>query len=313
MVVPVVITVVVLVVFFRDISFGAIKANFLRIPGGYLAAFLVLSMAATLLRAWKYYILLSGRIGFKDIFLITLVRNFSVDLLPARTGALLLFMADQKKGIDLEEGASSFVVSVFYDGLALAFMLGGLLFFLETGSQRTPIYIGMAIIFVISIAMIFFAEIVLGFVLGWRMMKRFPRLMDSGEKIRRYLAGHRGNGERLTLLGLSLLIRLLKYVFIFILFEGVVRVGFRLETFSLFSFGLAGTELSSLIPIQGIGGFGTWELAFVYIFKALEIPAANIREAGFVIHITTQVWEYFIGLLAFIYLVVGTKRSEAKQ
>ncbi|MCP4217562.1 MAG: hypothetical protein GY765_23170, partial [bacterium] len=47
-------------------------------------------------------------------------------------------------------------VSVFYDGLALAVMLGGLLFFLETGVNRAAIYIGMAFIFCLSVVMIFF-------------------------------------------------------------------------------------------------------------------------------------------------------------
>ncbi|MCP5102706.1 MAG: hypothetical protein GY950_04970, partial [bacterium] len=84
------------------------------------------------------------------------------------------------------------------------------------------------------------------------------------------------------------------------------------ENFASFSFGLAGTELSSLLPIQGIGGFGTWELAFSVIFKALAIPAQNLKEAGIVIHITTQVWEYAIGFVALAYLFISS-RSTAKN
>jgi uncharacterized membrane protein YbhN (UPF0104 family) len=117
-----------------------------------------------------------------------------------------------------------------------------------------------------------------------------------------YLKEHKKNSERLRVFLLSLVIRIIKYLFVFILFEGVVHLGFGIKNFSLFSFGLAGTELSSMFPIQGPAGFGTWELAFTVIFKALEIPAENIKEAGFVIHITTQAWEYFIGLLALAYL-----------
>lgn len=306
-VIPIVITTAILYIFFSDISINDIKVNFLRIPLTYLGAFILLSLAATVLRAVKYHILLSKKLSFMDIFLITLVRNFSVDLLPARTASLVFYSwLTKKKGIALEEGASSFVVSVFYDGLALSFMLGGLIFFLETGVNQWAIYIGMGLIFSISVVMIFFADGIIRFILRQKTIKirRFPKLEGILKNINEYLIHHKKNSERLLVFFLSLVIRLIKYLFMFILFEGVVRIGGGLNTFATFSFGLAGTELSSLLPIQGIGGFGTWELAFSIVFKALEIPAENLREAGFVIHITTQVWEYSIGLLAFLYLFI---------
>ncbi|MCP4155648.1 MAG: flippase-like domain-containing protein [bacterium] len=310
--VPVLITIGVIYLFFRDISPGDIKENFLRISFAYLMVFVILSLLGTVLRAVKYHVLLSKKLSFKDIFLITLVRNFSVDLLPARSAALIFYSwLTRKKGISIEEGASSFVVSVFYDGLALCFMLGGLIFFLDTGINRLAIYIGMGVIFFISVVMIFFADGILGFVLGWKILQRFSRLEGKLKSIHEYLCQHKSNGERLYVFGLSLVIRVIKYLFVFVLFDGVVRVGFGLHAFSVFSFGLAGTEMSSLIPIQGIGGFGTWELAFAYIFKALQVPANNLKEAGFVIHITTQVWEYFIGILAFLFIYM--KKSPKKE
>ncbi len=300
---PVVVTVGVIVIFFRDISLSDIKTNFLRIPLSYLLAFVCLSMAATVLRAYKYHILLSKKLSFWDIFLITLVRNFSVDLLPARTASLVLYSwLTKRKGIALEEGASSFVVSVFYDALALAVMLGSFLFFLDTGLNPWAFYLGVGVMLAVSLTAIFFADPILRWVLTWKLTGRFPKIREILVNIETYLAQHTKMGERALVFALSLVIRLMKYVFIFILFEGVVRLGFGVNLFARFSFGLAGTELSSLLPIQGIGGFGTWELAFAYIFKALQIPAENIREAGFVIHITTQVWEYTIGLAAFLWL-----------
>jgi uncharacterized membrane protein YbhN (UPF0104 family) len=302
-VLPVVVLIFILYVFFHDITFKDIMENFLRIPGSYLLVFVLLSLLGTFIRAWKYHILLAKKLGFSDIFLITLVRNFSVDLLPGRAAALIFYSwLTKRKGIALEEGASSFVVSIFYDGLALCFMLGGLLFFLKTGVNQWPIYMGMAVIFFISIIMIFFADHIFNFVLKKKILNRFTKLEKVVKNIHEYLKEHKKNCERLKIFLLSLATRIVKYLFVFILFEGVVNLGFGVKNFSLFSFGLAGTELSSLFPIQGPAGFGTWELAFTVIFEALKIPAENIKEAGFVIHITTQVWEYLIGLLALAYL-----------
>ena len=315
--IPVAVLVIIILVAFRDISIADIVANFLKIPLSYLLAFILLSLLGTYLRALKYHILLAKKLRFGDIFLITLVRNFSVDLLPGRTAALILYSwLTKKKGIALEEGASSFVVSMFYDTLALSFMLAGLLFFLKTGMNQWPIYIAMAVIFIISIVMIFFSHHIFHFVLEKKLISHFPKLEKAAQKVYEYLAVHKSSPERLQVFLLSLATRLIKYLFVFILFEGVVRLGFGLENFSRFSFGLAGTELSSLFPIQGPAGFGTWELAFTIIFQALKIPAENIKEAGFVIHITTQVWEYFIGLLALAYLFFVNRektRRDAKK
>ncbi len=317
-VIPITITIAILYIFFRDISITDIKVNFLKIPLTYLAAFILLSLAGTVLRAFKYHILLSKKLSFLDIFLITLVRNFSVDLLPARTASLVFYSwFTKKKGVALEEGASSFVVSVFYDSLALSFMLGGLIFFLETSVNRWAIYTGMGLIFSISIVMIFFADGIIRFILRQKIieLKRFPKPEKILKNINAYLEEHKKNSERLYIFFLSLLIRLIKYIFIYILFEGVVKIGGGLHTFATFSFMLAVTELSALIPIQGLGGFGTWELAFLFTFKLffndLNLADDIIKTAGFVIHITTQVWEYFIGLLAFLYLSISIKKPRA--
>ena len=318
-VIPIVITAVILYIFFRDISFTDIKTNFLKIPLTYLAAFILLSLAGTVLRALKYHVLLSKKLSFLDILLITLVRNFSVDLLPARTASLVFYSwLTKKKGVALEEGASSFVVSVFYDALALSFMLGGLIFFLETSVNQWAIYTGMALIFSLSVVMIFFADGMIRFILRQKIIKirRFPKLEGILKNINDYLDQHKKNSERLYIFFLSLLIRLIKYIFIYILFEGVVKIGGGVHTFATFSFMLAITELSALIPIQGLGGFGTWELAFLFTFKLffpnLNFPDDIIKAAGFVIHITTQVWEYSIGLLAFLYLSISIKKPHPK-
>jgi uncharacterized membrane protein YbhN (UPF0104 family) len=171
----------------------------------------------------------------------------------------------------------------------------------------------MFIIFTLSVGFIFFADTILNIILKFKIIRRFTKLTNSLEKITAYLLEHKKNTERLMVFLLSFLIRIIKYVFIYVLFEGVVQLGGGLETFALFCFGLAGTELSALLPIQGLGGFGTWELAFALVFGALQIPADNLREAGFVIHITSQVWEYLIGLAAFVFITLGSKSSQKNK
>ncbi|MFH2107545.1 MAG: lysylphosphatidylglycerol synthase transmembrane domain-containing protein [Chrysiogenia bacterium] len=312
---PTAVLLIIVLVFFRSISPADITTNFLKIPAAYLIAFILLSLLGTVLRAWRYRILLSGKLAYKDVFLITLVRNFSVDLLPGRAAALGFYTwLAKKRGIALEEGASSFVISVFYDSIALVMMLGGLLFFLETEISRWPFYAGMAMLLFLSILVIFFSDRFFRFLLKGNTLRRLHLAGIAGTlgAINDYLQAHGKNSERLKIFAVSFALRLCKYLYNFILFEGVLHLGTGLKNFSLFSFGLAATELSALLPIQGPAGFGTWELAFSFVFTALHIPAANIKEAGIVIHITSQAWEYAIGLLALAYLAFsGSTRKAA--
>jgi uncharacterized membrane protein YbhN (UPF0104 family) len=306
---PVLVMAVIIAVFFRDLTPADILASFLRIPPAFLAAFALLSLLGTLFRTWQYSVLLSGELRFGSLFLITLVRNFSVDLLPGRSASLVLYSwLTRKKGIALEKGASSFVMSVFYDSLALTLMLGILLVSFSTGMNRWPIFAAMAILFAFSALVLFFSRPLLQFLLGNGRLRRLrlSRIEETVRLVCEYLAAHEGMRERLKLLGISFASRLCKYVYNYILFEGVLHLGVSLKHFSLFCFGLAATEASALIPVHGPAGFGTWELAFAFVFSALRVPAANIREAGFVIHITSQVWEYAIGLLALAYLAFAT-------
>ena len=302
---PAAVLFIIVFVFFRNISLDDIMANFFKIPFAYLLTFILLSLLGTMLRAWKYHILLSGKLAFKDIFLITLVRNFSVDLLPGRSAALIFYSwLTKKKGIALEEGASSFIISVFYDSIALVLMLGGLFFFLETEISRWFFFVVMVILLFLSALVIFFSDRFFQFLLKERKLSRLHLVKIEGtiRKINDYLLEHRKNSERLKIFTISFAGRIIKYMHNFILFEGVLHLGTGLKNFSLFCFGLAATEMSSLIPIQGPAGFGTWELAFSVVFSTLQIPAPNIKEAGFVIHITSQAWEYAIGLMALAYL-----------
>jgi uncharacterized membrane protein YbhN (UPF0104 family) len=194
-------------------------------------------------------------------------------------------------------------------------MLGGLLFFFETGMSRWPFLAAMAALFAVSALVLFFSGPFLRFLLQGDKLRRWHLAGIAGtlRAVSAYLAAHTRSGERVKLVGISFASRLCKYVYNFILFEGVLHLGVGLKNFSLFCFGLAVTEISSMLPIHGPAGFGTWELAFSLIFSALRVPADNIKEAGFVIHITSQVWEYSIGILALAFLafspVRGTTRS----
>ena len=92
---------------------------------------------------------------------------------------------------------------------------------------------------------------------------------------------------------------LLLYLSLYALFVGFSNLPLSPAGGALFSIGIAATELSSLLPVQGLAGFGTWETAFHLVFSLLAPEHPNPFITGLLIHTVTQLWEYLLGLLSF--------------
>jgi len=127
--------------------------------------------------------------------------------------------------------------------------------------------------------------------------------------------GNRGIGGRLFLLSLG--IRLSKYVSLFFLFYAVVRslgISFHaLNPFTVFS-GTAFTEVSSLLPIQGLAGIGTWEATWAAVFSFFGFDKQMAILSGFGVHWVTQITEYTLGILSLLILFIPlNKKSEPWQ
>ncbi len=315
-VLPLAVTAVILFLFFRRTSGVELGRAFASVPAWAVALYAAFSLFGTGARAVRTRILLGPGIGAFDLFLITLVQNFSVDLLPARTASLGFYAyLTRDRGVILEEGTSSFIVAVFYDALALGLMLGAAaFFFLGTFGDAVPpgaVAVGLAVIVAVSVAFIMLIRPVAGWARRLFAARRSGKIAAIAASVESYFARHGRAGERAGVLGLSFVIKLAKYVSLYVLFAGMTGVGFTWRSFSLFSFGIAGAELSSFLPVQGLAGLGTWEAAFALVAGKIGIPLENPFLTALVIHLVTQVWEYGLGLAALWVLSVRARRQKS--
>jgi hypothetical protein len=191
----------------------------------------IFSLLGTLVRFARFRLLLGKRIGPGDLFLIALVQNFSVDLLPARTAALGFYaFLVRQRGVILEEGASSFIIAVLYDALALGLMLGAAAFFflrsIDAALPQGPIAAGLALIVALSLAFILLARPFAG--LARRALRHFraDKITVVFASIEDYFSRHGNAGERVELLGLSFVLKLAKYASVYVLFAGMTGVSF---------------------------------------------------------------------------------------
>ncbi len=304
---------------FRYISFGAVKDLFLHLSYPALSAYFALLASGILFRTWRYKLMLPRvSIGFWGLAGVTMIRNLFVDFLPARLGELsFIWVLNKRYNVAVELSGSAFVGAFIFDLIALFPLLVvaiGLspLHTRYAGKWLMVLFSGA---FVFLGVMVIFSQRILPVFIAWarqpgveRPMKRFRYLYMLYEKIvetarQLILLRKQGIGGQLFLLSLG--VRLSKYVSLFFLFYAVVKnMGYSfhdLNPFTIFA-GTAFTEVSSLLPIQGLAGMGTWEATWAAVFVFFGFSKSTAVLSGIGVHWITQITEYSIGIISMLLL-----------
>ncbi len=296
------------------------------IPG--LLAFMIIALIGATLRAWRYkWLLLPHPSSWRDVFLVTFIRNLFVDLFPARIGSLsYVYVLNKSMKYSFESASSSFVIAFVLDFLTLSPFL--VFAILAVGLGKTSISNGT----LLAISSVFF---LLVFLVFWKVekiagiaLKVYQRLLHVIKQDKKKWAGVsiqklQSTIEELNkikerrigwpLFVLSLGIRLAKYSALFFLLYALLRShGFSLESlsFSKTILGITGAELTSALPVKGIGGFGTWESAWALTLMLMGFEKRiAILSSG--VHLITNLFEYILGVVSILFLTL--LRSQKKR
>ena len=283
------------------------------------AMFLLLSMAMSFFRTWRYGLVLkvSGHSPPPGpLFLIVLVRNFLSDLLPARLGTLsYVYLATSRLGIPLSSSVSSFALSFLFDIAALVPMIAAvaLLVGLSHLDKALPLLFASALLLaVVTGGTIFSLPMI--FRLSGRIAGSLPVLRDKWrDKWLDFCAEAEGKlwhareeGIFLRLFALSLLVRLAKYGSLYVLLHALLRpleYGVKELSPAKVLLGLVSSELAASLPISGIAGFGVYEGTWSLVFTLLGMPAELAAATGVSHHVFTQAYGYSLGGLALLLLL----------
>jgi uncharacterized membrane protein YbhN (UPF0104 family) len=292
-----------------------------------LLAYMGIALAAAVLRALRYkWLLRPNKISWGNMMLVTFIRNSFVDLLPARIGALsYIYVLNRRLDFSFESAASSFVLSGVFDFLTLSPFL--VLALIAVGFHS----IAVSIPALLAIAFVFF---LIFFLILWKIVpfsvlilkgyqailrkfhlekKRFADLsIEKFQATIESLCEAKKKRLDFSLFCLSLLIRLGKYASIyFLLFALLHSHGFTLRSLSLWELILAvtGAELTAVLPVKGIAGFGTWESAWALAFALMNFDQSLAIISGIGIHLITNLFEYSLGIGSLLILALPWTRK----
>jgi hypothetical protein len=275
------------------------------------------------LRTWRYQLLIrtssgQAKVPFGELTLVTAVRNMLVDLLPARVGGLSYpVLLNRVVGVDLSHCLSSFTYAFVFDLISLGPLLGvAVLWDSLTTAPRYPwLWALSGLILVVGLLVLIFLE---------PMTKRLTQWLDRWGKpstpkksawkrtvttqlkeISHSFYRLKKSGIFWPLLGLSLIIRVIKYTLLYLMLTAVIEalLGQKLHLpFLMVIFGLMGSELAASLPISGLAGIGFYEGILGATLAGLGIPPAQGVSLALAMHILTQVVDYSLGAGALAFL-----------
>jgi uncharacterized membrane protein YbhN (UPF0104 family) len=284
-------------------------------------AFMAIALAGVLLRSWRYrWLLKPYPISWKNIILVTFIRNLFVDLFPARIGSLsYIYLLNRRLNFSFEAATSTLVIAVIFDFITLSPFLFISILAVGIASSALPLsaLLLASLVFFLVICLILWkiSQIFSLLGRGLSFLSRSFRLEGqkwvriSAEKIqliKDYLVQSKKRKILFPLFSLSLFIRLAKYGSLYFLLYSLLRShGMSLERISFWKtiLGTTGAELTSALPIKGIGGFGTWESAWALTFRLMNFDSRLAILSGIGVHLLTNLFEYSLGIAAILILV----------
>jgi hypothetical protein len=290
----------------------------ISVPG--LLAYVALSAAGLFLRALRYRLLLGRPVPLWPLVLVTAVRNMAVDLVPARAGAAAsyLYLVTARLGLPLEAGVASFALSFILDTLAVAPLIVLALLAVGSGPMPPAVLVGGSLLILAGSAA---ALWVLAPLLraGAALAARLPGPVGRVAPLLRAAADEVAGRERartlVPALGLSLLLRLTKYAAYYCLLQALLvsqgaawgSLGFLRVFLSV-----AGAEMAASLPLPTVMSLGPYEAAgaagFAY-WLGLSRELATLAVTAF--HGLSQIHDYTLGLLAWIWIMVAPPRRPA--
>ncbi len=295
-----------------------------------LALYASIALAGALLRTFRYaHLLQPARPPFLPLFLTTLVRNFTVDLLPMRLGSLSFpALVHYRLRIPWPHTWSAYAWAIVWDFVSLALFLWVTLLALPAS---TPGYHWLALLpltlTVASLALLFAPRKTLALILQRLFRRRHHPLFRP---LKQWLYHHRHFWHGLLtvtdtpfrtrsslVLIESLAIRTAKYAALFTLYHHYLNITTHQVAplpFAAFIWTLTFAEMTAALPVQGLMNIGPWEFAWSFAmtrFNAHQPAVSAVLST--LVHWSSQLWEYAIGALALGLLFLMPRRPVSPE
>ncbi len=296
-------------------------------------AYIGLYFVSLFVRAYRYRLLIglggeSNVPSFRQMIMVTGIRNMVVDLLPARLGELgYIALLNRGYGVKLQHCVSSLSISIAFDFVALLVIVIFIVITQSFGTGITGWAIGALVMAsVLSAVAVFslfritpwFVKSVENFkpiksaLPDWQAEQSWrAKAIELLHSFNQSLQAVLDSGKASLVISISVLIRVLKYFGFYLLFQAVAAKSFpelaALPVEHIVS-ALIGGEVGASLPIPAFMSFGVYEVGSSLVFQLLGVAD---QAATFVtmlcVHIWSQLIEYLLGGVFIVTFVLSTR------
>jgi len=268
------------------VGWHTIVRGFNDLPGNYLSAAMGLMVFSYVLRTWRIQVSLTIKGHFSELFKLSLTHNILNIMMPMRTGeaSFPIFMKAQFN-VPMLTASLHLIMFRLLDLLCLLCIGGVLLLW-----QDFPLFsLAICGLFVLAIR---FSELLKLLTLRTIRNSHQPALI----KIRDTLTQLPTSGKTYFTIALLTFYSWLSKLTAFVL----IVLGISGLSFHTALLGIVGADLSSVLPIHGVAGSGTFEGAFIL---AAEIDGISNLQSSFpqLLEASVQLHVFLLGSAASIY------------
>jgi len=249
-------------------------------------------VCAYFLRALRFYILLNREISVKDLFSIVCLHTFMNNILPARTGELTYIYLLKLRNKRISEGIATLAFARFFDFISIS-----LLFIISS------FFVGLLKEFMMLICVTFLiiTSISCFTFMSKKFMNNLPRKI---EEIIDNFMHVRKSGKLKQLMAVSILVWISLYSAVYFI---VISINLNLTFFEVL-FASSFAIITTILPIQGIGGFGTTEGGWCIGFIAIGLTKDVAISTGFAFHIIILAYSVILGFYGFSQIIMFKKQ-----
>ena len=273
--------------------------------------YFILSFIGIWFRAKRFQLLISSDSNspvpsMKNMYIITMIRNMVVDLLPSRTGELFYIgLVKKSDDVPTSTSASSLGMSIWFDLVILGLLIFGIAGFgvisgaFPVSLKWLFILIGVIVTFPVGLLIVSYwsnesklaSKIKHNFFVSWilNLLKTSLNSLKPSTFIKCSL--------------LTFIIRSTKYLGMYLVFmaasEGVSEHFNDINPFEVL-ITLIASEFTASIPIPAIMSFGTYEAGGIASLSQIGIPLAIATVVMFTTHLLSQIIDYTIGGIGLI-------------
>lgn len=304
------ITFILVVILLSQISIHDLIAILVSIEPQFLIASFSLYLCTYIFRAIRFSLLLDNTISTKELFPIMCVHTLMNAILPARTGELsYVYLIKKIHGKKAGEGIATLIVARVLDFIIIIILLFISGFLIEEIPMMIQNYIWFIYLILFSLLGLLLSLIIYGHNMVRLCKKILEKLRLTEQKYGNYIL-MKGGETADSFEQMSFRKNLIKIVFltfsVWLFSFGslyTILLGMKIMMpIQIVIFGATFILLATVLPIHGIGGFGTTEAIWTLVYVPLGMTTNEAILSGFGYHILTLVFTMILWLSGFVLL-----------